>query len=428
MSVITVQGLSKRYRVAGKASHDLAPTTFREALTQTLTQIFKPGRRGEALEDFWALRDVSFSVDEGTKLGIIGRNGAGKSTLLKILSRITQPTEGMARLHGRTASLLEVGTGFHPDLTGRENIYLNGALLGLKREDVKRRLEQIVDFAGVSDFLDVPVKRYSSGMYVRLAFAVAAHVEPDILILDEVLAVGDLEFQRKCFGKMKELGAAARSVVFVSHDLTAISALCDRCILLEKGRIAYDGAPSEAIQLYYGGMGRPETAAAWNFRAGDASAELVAVQVTTLDGVPTMEVDIGQPFRVGMRYRLLTDLNGPAVPNFHFFRPEGVCAFNAQATDVKPLPRGEYLAEVTIPGHLLNEGAYAIGFALTTYLRGHHIVNFYEKNAVVVNIRDSREDDSHRYGYAGEFLGVIRPRFEWRIRPIVKGTSTGDAA
>src|SRR5207244_3345082 len=205
-----------------------------------------------ASEDFWALKDVSFEVRQGEVIGIIGRNGAGKSTLLKILSRITDPTEGRVTINGRVASLLEVGTGFHPELTGRENIYLNGAILGMTRAEIGRKFDEIVAFAEVEKFLDTPVKRYSSGMYVRLAFAVAAHLEPEILVVDEVLAVGDAEFQKKCLGKMSTVASGGRTVLFVSHNLTAIESLCHSCIALQRGRIFTRGSPTDVLDKYLG--------------------------------------------------------------------------------------------------------------------------------------------------------------------------------
>jgi lipopolysaccharide transport system ATP-binding protein len=423
MNVVTVSGVGKKFEI----HHDHAgpvPTTFREAVSQEVSRVLgwrKSSKYGSSKrEDFWALRDVSFTLKEGTKLGIIGRNGAGKSTLLKILARITPPTEGRALLRGRVASLLEVGTGFHPELTGRENIFMNGALLGMSRQEVRTKLDQIVEFSGVAPFLDLAVKHYSSGMYVRLAFAVAAHVDPEILILDEVLAVGDIQFQRKCFGKMEELGDTARSVILVSHDLNAVSAFCDRCILLEAGRIAFDGTPSDAIQRYYGStLGKNSGMGEGRQVVGDGNARLLSMCVSTGDDRPTSEVDIGQPLKVTMTYRLLKELDAPAVPNFHFFRPDGTCAFNAQAPGVRPLPAGDYIASVVIPPNFLNEGPYSIGFALTTYFAGHHNVNFYERNALVVNVRDPRDDVTHRYGYPGEFLGVIRPKFDtWVLSPL----------
>ena len=251
-SSIKVEGIGKLYQLAHQST---LHTSFREALTSAALAPLRRFRqlRGTdaSMEDFWALRDVSFTVEPGEVVGIVGGNGAGKSTLLKILSRITEPTEGRAVLRGRIASLLEVGTGFHPELSGRENIFLNGAILGMKRREIVAKFDAIVAFAEVEKFLDTPVKRYSSGMYVRLAFAVAAHLEPEILIVDEVLAVGDAEFQKRCLGKMKEISeGGARTVLFVSHNMAAVSALCSRALLLSHGSLKADGSPASVIQDY----------------------------------------------------------------------------------------------------------------------------------------------------------------------------------
>jgi len=251
-SIISVDGLGKKYRILHQKERQ-SYSSLRDTATKRL-QTFFNRRTKEMLppyeEDFWALQDVFFEVKQGEVLGVIGRNGAGKSTLLKILSRITEPSEGRVTLRGRVASLLEVGTGFHPELTGRENIYLNGTILGMSRDEIRKKFAEIVEFAEVSRFLDTPVKRYSSGMYVRLAFAVAAHLEPEILIVDEVLAVGDAEFQKKCLGKMQDVAKGGRTVLFVSHNMAAISTLCHRAIVLQKGHLIKDGTPSECIQDY----------------------------------------------------------------------------------------------------------------------------------------------------------------------------------
>ena len=247
MHAIEVHGLSKRYTLTG--SHQTRYQTLRDAIGG----VFKRGEHAGRVRSstiLWALRDVSFEVEEGEALGVIGRNGAGKSTLLKILSRITEPTAGRARMHGRVASLLEVGTGFHPELTGRENIYLNGTILGMKRAEIDRKFDEIVAFAEVERFLDTPVKRYSSGMYVRLAFAVAAYMTPEILIVDEVLAVGDFEFQRRCLGKMNEVAHSGRTVLFVSHNMSAIEELCPQSILLKNGRVERSGPTQQVIAHY----------------------------------------------------------------------------------------------------------------------------------------------------------------------------------
>ena len=246
--IISIRGLGKRYHLGARAGHN----TLRDQITASLRRIFSGGEKADAAEagEFWAIKDVSFNVAQGEVLGVIGRNGAGKSTLLKVLSQITEPTEGEVRMRGRIASLLEVGTGFHPELSGRENVYLNGAILGMTKAEIRRKFDEIVAFAEVEKFLDTPVKRYSSGMYVRLAFAVAAHLEPEILIIDEVLAVGDATFQKKCLGKMKEVGASGRTVLFVSHNMSAVRALCSRCVVLQNGALLADLPPGEAVSLY----------------------------------------------------------------------------------------------------------------------------------------------------------------------------------
>jgi lipopolysaccharide transport system ATP-binding protein len=261
-AAISVEGLGKMYRLSHKGRR---PDSFREAITSAVLGPFRRLRelsgRDESLEEFWALKDVSFEVQPGEVVGIIGRNGAGKSTLLKVLSRIVEPTEGRAILRGRVASLLEVGTGFHPELSGRENIYLNGSILGMKKREIDSKFDEIVSFAEVEKFLDTPVKRYSSGMYVRLAFAVAAHLEPEILIVDEVLAVGDAEFQKKCLGKMQDVASGSgRTVLFVSHNILALASLCTRGVVLNRGRPFYDGPVQDAITAYSSliGSGRTE--------------------------------------------------------------------------------------------------------------------------------------------------------------------------
>jgi lipopolysaccharide transport system ATP-binding protein len=248
--IIKVEHLAKRYRLRHQANRG-SYVTLREVIVDRCKGVFrssKPNYPGK--EDFWAVKDISFEIKKGEVVGIIGRNGAGKSTLLKILSRITAPTEGRVRLRGRVASLLEVGTGFHPELTGRENIFLNGAILGMTKAEIRRKFEEIVAFSEIEKFLDTPVKRYSSGMYVRLAFAVAAHLEPEILIVDEVLAVGDAEFQKKCLGKMHDVATAGRTVLFVSHNLQAVSLLCSRGMLLRSGTLAYDGSVEKTVAAY----------------------------------------------------------------------------------------------------------------------------------------------------------------------------------
>src|SRR5262245_58232704 len=252
--MLEVESLGKRYRLGGGVRHD----TLRDAVAHVFRRAVSA--RSDSPDHFWALRGVSFSVAEGEAIGVVGRNGAGKSTLLKLLSRITAPTAGRIRLRGRVASLLEVGTGFHPELSGRENIFMNGAILGMSRREIQSRFDSIVEFAEVERFLDTPIKRYSSGMHVRLAFAVAAHLETDILLIDEVLAVGDMEFQRKCLGRMAEVARGGRTVLLVSHNLAAIQQVTTRCLLLERGEVACDGATPEVLATYLGGAGRSAAA------------------------------------------------------------------------------------------------------------------------------------------------------------------------
>jgi lipopolysaccharide transport system ATP-binding protein len=277
--VIRVQGLGKKYRIRHQRRERY--TALRDVIADKLRGNFRRRRPAgddlPPLEDFWALRDVRFDVRRGEVVGIIGRNGAGKSTLLKILSRITEPSQGRVELRGRVASLLEVGTGFHPELTGRENIYLNGAILGMSREEIRRKFDEIVSFAEVERFLDTPVKRYSSGMHVRLAFAVAAHVDPEILIVDEVLAVGDAAFQKKCMGKLHEASNSARTVLFVSHNMAAIQSLCESGVVLDAGRVAFHGEAADAVHYYLNTVSRRERSAA---RALSASLTLRRIEAT----------------------------------------------------------------------------------------------------------------------------------------------------
>src|SRR5271156_4062081 len=246
-SVIHVEGLGKRYRIGERERY----FALRDVLARAFSAPFKRNGTGRAVDYIWALRDVSLDVYQGEVVGLIGRNGAGKTTLLKLLSRITRPTTGFAEIRGHVGSLLEVGTGFHPELTGRENTFLSGAILGMSKRDITRKFDEIVAFAELEKFIDTPVKHYSSGMYVRLAFAVAAHLEPEILLVDEVLAVGDINFQKKCLGKMGDVARAGRTVVLVSHSMAAINALCSRCIILDKGSIEFDGSTPEATVRYY---------------------------------------------------------------------------------------------------------------------------------------------------------------------------------
>lgn len=307
--------LGKMYRL----NHQLVRTnSFREAITSTFINPLKRLRqlRGtdESMEEFWALTNVSFDVQPGDVVGIIGRNGAGKSTLLKILSRIVEPTEGEIRLRGRVASLLEVGTGFHPELTGRENIYLNGSILGMKKREIDRKFDEIVDFAEVEKFLDTPVKRYSSGMYVRLAFAVAAHLDPEILIVDEVLAVGDAEFQKKCLGKMKEVSTGTgRTVLFVTHNMAALRSLCHSAILLRNGSIVDQGSANEVAENYMRSTGSEQMLSSVNLRQPLRATYWVESVSTYVDDVPSAVMPMGSELTIQFKFQSSTPIRNPKL-------------------------------------------------------------------------------------------------------------------
>jgi lipopolysaccharide transport system ATP-binding protein len=313
MTVLSIQNLAKCYKVqtTGKSKSAYGYRTLRDDVMDWVKAPARWLRNTDAptTQDFWALRDVSFDVKRGEVVGVIGHNGAGKSTLLKILSRITKPTSGEVRLRGRVGSLLEVGTGFHPELTGRENIFLNGAILGMRRGEIQRKFDQIVDFAEIEQFLDTPVKRYSSGMYVRLAFAVAAHLEPEILIVDEVLAVGDISFQRKCMGRMREVGRSGSTILFVSHNMPAIEALCTRAVLLDHGKVALDGKVRDLVQEYHRRVLQTH---------GDAGSSLSDLNSPTrvhkIFRSATLLDDAGEPtnfLSVGGRFHLRLVLDAP---------------------------------------------------------------------------------------------------------------------
>ncbi len=308
-TVINVQGLGKKYQISHGGGERESYNTLRDALPKAMHALMHPLKRARATsEDFWALKDVSFEIKRGECVGIIGRNGAGKSTLLKILSRITEPTTGRIEIHGRMASLLEVGTGFHPELTGRENIYLNGTILGMQRREIDRKFDEIVAFAEIEKFLDTPVKRYSSGMYVRLAFAVAAHLEPEILVVDEVLAVGDIQFQKKCLGKMNEVGRDGRTVLFVSHQMATIANLCSRVIVLKDGQIGVDGDTKMAIDHYQQGLETSvQCVVVKNIkRTGTGDLKIVDFSIEDADGHKRTAVSSGDDVVLVFGYEVLT--------------------------------------------------------------------------------------------------------------------------
>lgn len=333
------------------------------SLLQRLRHPLALSRSSSATEEFWALRDICLTVEPGERVGLIGRNGAGKSTLLKILSRITEPTTGRAFLYGRVSALLQVGTGFHPELTGRENIFLNGAVLGMTRREILRKFDEIVAFSEIEQFLDTPVKRYSSGMYVRLAFAVAAHLDPEILLVDEVLAVGDLAFQTKCLGRMNKVAEEGRTIIFVSHNMAAISRLCNRVVLFEKGRIIRQGDPEAVIQAYYAqadqSSGRLVLPA--DFKAG---AQIEEIGVTDENGLFSSSVKVHRDFFLHMRCRVHEKINRATI-SMSVLTLDGTTIFVSRHTDAlhtetSELQTGALCARVRIPAHFLNTGSYSL--------------------------------------------------------------------
>jgi lipopolysaccharide transport system ATP-binding protein len=413
-TAISVEGLSKYYRIG---QYRNAYGTLRDSLAAATHRIVRRGRV-EPHKDIWALHNVSFEVPEGEVLGIVGRNGAGKSTLLKILTRITTPTEGQATIRGRVGSLLEVGTGFHPELTGRENVFLNGAVLGMKRREIARKFSEIVEFSGVENFIDTPVKRYSSGMSVRLAFAVAAHLEPEILLVDEVLAVGDAEFQRRCLGRMEDLSQSGRTVLFVSHNMQAVAQLCNRAIWLERGETMEDGPSGDVVASYLQaghGSGSERHWPDLETAPGNDLVRLRSIRAVLDDGSLADAVDVRKPVGIEIGFAVLR--YGDAVfPKIKVYNGRGEVAFNAMDTSARwlePSPPGDYVATAWIPGNLLNEGLTTADVSICslggTKLRSQAT----SRLAVSFHVQDPVEGDSARGHFIGQWQGVVRPLLEW---------------
>lgn len=407
MEVIKAEGLSKRYYV-----NDSKPYSLRDAITGLFSR--KKGR--DLSHELWALREISFSVGEGETLGVIGNNGAGKSTLLKILSRITKPTSGRAAIYGRVGSLLEVGTGFHKELSGRENIYLNGAILGMRRREIEKKFDEIVAFSEIEEFLDTPVKHYSSGMYMRLAFSIAAHLEPEILIVDEVLAVGDAAFQRKSLNKMRDVSQTGRTVLFVSHDMQAVARLCNRVAWLDHGKIRRLGDTHDVISEYLQEALRVSSWRKWSEAEapGNEVARLRSVKIGDANYDGFSSVDIRRPVTVEMEYEVLQE-GKILMPNFHLYNEQNQCVFVSHDLDetwrYAIRPAGRYISRAIIPGNFLAEGTFFVTPALTTY--EPMLVHFLVRDTVSFHITDTIEGDSARGDYAGQMPGVVRPILEW---------------
>ena len=434
--IIKVNNLSKRYRIGAA---EKGYKTFREAIVDGITAPVRNLLKLRRLTKFknnpslnheedviWALKDVSFEVNEGEVLGIIGRNGAGKSTLLKVLSRITEPTGGFIDIDGRVSSLLEVGVGFHPELTGRENIFLNGAILGMRKQEIKKKFDEIVSFAEIEKFIDTPVKRYSSGMYVRLAFAVAAHLEPEILLVDEVLAVGDYEFQKKCLGKMGDIGREGRTVLLVSHNMPSIVNLCQRAILLDVGKVVTDGRSADVVQHYLTTARSASGEVVWPNPAqapGNDIARLHAVRILQ-DGTdgPTADVDISREVLIQIEYWNLRE-GALLHTSIDLMTAMGVYVFSSSTTHVqslvendwgdRPKPPGLFRSVCRIPGNFLNEGRYSITVNLVKTTsnrpeaREEDLLSFYVHDTGVM-----------RHYHYGVWPGIVRPRLAWHTEQI----------
>ena len=373
-SAIRAENLSKKYVLRhqpGKGRHRYV--ALRDVLADKFTSLFK-SRQGntDTREEFWALKNVSFDIQQGEAVGIIGRNGAGKSTLLKLLSRITEPSEGQIELEGRVASLLEVGTGFHPELTGRENIFLNGAILGMKRVEIKRKFDEIVAFAEVEKFLDMPVKHYSSGMYMRLAFGVAAHLEPEILIVDEVLAVGDAAFQKKCLGKMQQVGQSGRTVLFVSHNMDAIARLCSKCFYLVKGELQMTGIPRDVIKAYSEHSkqvsGEIDLSRMPRRFEGTGAARLLRLRSLQNGNVAAWCYEYGTPLEFALEFSVASPIEEPEVGYavFSLMGTELIGATTYQEHALNRLEPGNYEMRITVPGAALNPGTYVLAVGIAT--------------------------------------------------------------
>ena len=417
---VRVEGLGKQYRIGSMPS---GYQTLRDTLAERWRSMRSAGQP-ESDETLWALRDVSFEVPRGQALGIIGRNGAGKTTLLKILSRVTEPTEGRALIRGRVGSLLEVGTGFHPELTGRENIYLNGAILGMRRAEIEARFDEIVDFADVGRFIDTPIKRYSSGMNLRLAFSVAAHLEPEILVVDEVLAVGDAEFQRKCVGKMSDVAQQGRTVLFVSHDMSAVLRLTQEAIVLNEGRIVMRAESSEAVD-YYMTQGMSESGEKrWQPTEPMVSAAepFRPISLTVVDhaGRPTDRVMANEPFEVIFTYELAEPISSLRV-GLYLFTSRGEPVLTSFDTDDPQAydqygtrPAGRYQSRCRLPAKLLNEGRFVLGVNASSFrVRSY----FTDEHALTFAVDGTGAPGSQ---WAERRRGPIRPQLQWEIAEAVR--------
>ena len=430
-TVIKVENISKCYRIGLKENmHDTLAKTAFDLIKSPLSNY----RKYRSLYEFddselntgnnagiiWALKNVSFEVKEGEIVGIIGLNGSGKSTLLKILSKIAEPTNGYAEIRGKVSSLLEVGTGFHPELTGRENVYLNGSILGMKKKEIERKFDEIVAFSGVEKFIDTPVKRYSSGMRVRLAFAVAAHLEPKIVLIDEVLAVGDIQFQKKCLNKMQDIGQQGRTVLFVSHNMQTVTRLCQRTILLNDGRVTADGPSHEVVSVYMNSEKATKAENRWpnlDEAPGDDVVRLSAVRIRNEEGMISEALDIRKPVCVELEYDVLQP-GYIFLVYYYLVNTDGIWVFQSFENDPSwrehPRPVGHYKSTCYIPGNFLSEGIMFVSPAIRTL--NPEIRRLRVNDAVAFQVLDNLDGDSARLNYIGDLGGAVRPLLKWETQ------------
>ena len=414
---IQVEDIGKKYRIGTPV---IQYQTLRETLSDGLKK--KSSKKKEHDDQiFWALRNVSFEVKQGQVLGVIGKNGAGKSTLLKILSRVTDPTEGSAMIQGRVGSLLEVGTGFHPELTGRENIYLNGAILGMKRNEIDTKLDEIIDFAEVDKFIDTPIKRYSSGMYLRLAFSVAAHLEPEILVVDEVLAVGDAEFQRKCLGKMGDVAQQGRTVLFVSHNMSAILRLTEETLVIDKGRLVYRAPSAKAVDHYLSQGLSKEGERSWRSEEIPQDAapfKPMSLRVVTNNGTVSDNIRSTEPMSIEFEYKLDASITGLRV-GLYLLSTRGEFIFTTFDTDepekfdkYSVREAGHYISRCNIPADMLNEGRFVIGVNASSFRVKRY---FHDEQALTFNVDAAGAPGMQ---WPEPRMGQVRPRLDWDIKVI----------
>jgi lipopolysaccharide transport system ATP-binding protein len=411
MQVVEAKNISKKYIIKHQSGN--VPTNFKEALFNLFTKKSRNFESKSTKEEFWALKNIDFEIKDGDRIGIIGSNGAGKSTLLKILSRITEPTTGTVKIKGRVASLLEVGTGFHQELSGRENIFLNGAILGMKKAEIQKSFDEIVAFSGVEKFLDTPVKRYSSGMYVRLGFSIAAHLEPDIMIVDEVLAVGDTEFQKKCLGKMKDVSSEGRTILFVSHNLTAVESLCNNAIFLNKGEIQDQGEVKKVIGSYLKNYSKNNLEQNWeNDKKAPGNKQVRFRQIKVIPRLlpNQLAIDVRTPITISIEFESFIET---AQLNLSLFvlSLTGECVFNIGSEIVKA-NGGIFKGECEIPAPFLNDGSYTLSIMI---VKDTTNILYYLEEPLTFEIADWREGEGNWYG---KWPGIVRPKLPFTLNKI----------